>query len=71
MLVFSCRLQSETDIKVYQQKLREAEKLSDELNAKLAKKEHECETRLAEKVRRHWTVFVFSFFLFYTFKKNH
>ena len=53
MLVSSCRLQSETDIKVYQQKLREAEKLSDELNAKLAKKEHECETRLAEKVRRH------------------
>nr|KAG5696961.1 hypothetical protein BaRGS_008423 [Batillaria attramentaria] len=43
------QLQSETDIKVYQQKLREAEKASDELNAKLAKKERECEVRLEEK----------------------
>ncbi|XP_076441930.1 disheveled-associated activator of morphogenesis 1-like isoform X2 [Babylonia areolata] len=43
------QLQSETDIKVYQQKLREAEKATDELNAKLAKRERECEARLAEK----------------------
>ena len=31
--------ESETDIKVYQQKLRESEKATDDLNAKLAKKE--------------------------------
>ncbi|KAK7103370.1 disheveled-associated activator of morphogenesis 1-like [Littorina saxatilis] len=43
------QLQSETDIKVYQQKLREAEKATDELTAKLAKKERECEARLEEK----------------------
>jgi dishevelled associated activator of morphogenesis len=43
------RLQSETDIKVYQQKLREAEKQAEEVTAKLAKKERECEARQEEK----------------------
>ncbi|XP_025103883.1 LOW QUALITY PROTEIN: disheveled-associated activator of morphogenesis 2-like [Pomacea canaliculata] len=43
------QLQSETDIKVYQQKLREAEKTAEEINAKLAKKERECEVRSQEK----------------------
>lgn len=54
-MVTHCRLQSETDIKVYQQKLRDAEKAADELTAKIAKKERECEVRLAEKVAmRSW-----------------
>ncbi|XP_035825837.1 disheveled-associated activator of morphogenesis 1 [Aplysia californica] len=43
------QLASETDIKSFQTKLREAEKAGDELNAKLAKKERECEVRLEEK----------------------
>ncbi|XP_059163759.1 disheveled-associated activator of morphogenesis 2-like [Physella acuta] len=43
------QLASETDIKSFQTKLREAEKASDELAAKLAKKERECEVRLEEK----------------------
>ena len=44
------RLASETDIKSFQTKLREAEKANDELAAKLAKKERECEIRVEEKV---------------------
>lgn len=44
------RLASENDVKAFQQKLREMEKSNDELNAKLAKKERECEVRLQEKV---------------------
>ena len=51
MSLFSClRLASETDIKSYQAKLRDAEKVNDELAAKLAKKERECEIRVEEKV---------------------
>ncbi|XP_048259001.1 disheveled-associated activator of morphogenesis 1-like [Haliotis rufescens] len=43
------QLASENDVKAFQQKLREMEKSNDELNAKLAKKERECEVRLQEK----------------------
>ncbi|XP_041351931.1 disheveled-associated activator of morphogenesis 2-like [Gigantopelta aegis] len=43
------QLASENDVKSYQQKLREVEKSNDELNAKLEKKERECEVRLQEK----------------------
>ena len=48
--VIKCRLTSETDIKSYQQKLREVEKSADELQSKLAKKEREAEARSQEKV---------------------
>ncbi|KAK6182752.1 hypothetical protein SNE40_010364 [Patella caerulea] len=43
------RLASENDVKSFQTKLREAEKQNDELNAKLAKRERECEARFQEK----------------------
>ncbi|ESO96460.1 hypothetical protein LOTGIDRAFT_159871 [Lottia gigantea] len=43
------RLASENDVKSFQNKLREAEKANDELNAKLAKRERECEARFEEK----------------------
>lgn len=43
------QLASETDIKSFQAKLRDAEKANDELAAKLAKKERECEIRVEEK----------------------
>lgn len=42
-------LTNETDIKSYQQKLREMEKASDEIQAKLTKKEREAEIRGQEK----------------------
>ena len=52
MVINSCcfRLTSETDIKSYQQKLREVEKANDELQSKLGKKEREAEARSQEKV---------------------
>ncbi|KAL3874321.1 hypothetical protein ACJMK2_037352 [Sinanodonta woodiana] len=43
------RLTNEEDIKGYQQKLREHEKATEELNLKLAKKERECEAKSQEK----------------------
>jgi dishevelled associated activator of morphogenesis len=43
------RLTNETDIKSYQQKLREVEKANDEIQSKLTKKEREAEIRTQEK----------------------
>ncbi|KAK6997787.1 disheveled-associated activator of morphogenesis 1 [Biomphalaria glabrata] len=43
------QLANDTDVKSFQTKLREAEKSADELQAKLAKKERECEVRVEEK----------------------
>ncbi|KAH9489529.1 Dishevelled associated activator of morphogenesis 2 [Bulinus truncatus] len=43
------QLANDTDVKSFQTKLRDAEKSADELQAKLAKKERECEVRLEEK----------------------
>ena len=48
--IYTFRLTSETDIKSYQQKLREIEKANDDLQSKLAKKEREAEARSQEKV---------------------
>ena len=48
-ILFFHRLTNETDIKSYQQKLREVEKASDEFQSKLAKKEREAEARTQEK----------------------
>ncbi|XP_060571050.1 disheveled-associated activator of morphogenesis 1-like [Ruditapes philippinarum] len=42
-------LTNETDIKSYQQKLREVEKANDEIQSKLTKKEREAEIRTQEK----------------------
>ena len=45
-----CRLANENTMKEVSQKMREIHKESDELAAKLAKKERECEAKAEEKV---------------------
>ena len=48
-LIF-CRIANENEIKDYQQKIREAQKESEQYNVKLQKKEKEIETIVSEKV---------------------
>lgn len=49
LLIF--RMTSETDVQSLQQKLKDLTKQIEEMESKLAKKDHECEIKNEEKVR--------------------
>lgn len=50
-------MSSDNDIKAWQQKLRDQEKQNDDIQNRLAKKEHECQIIAEEKVGQlYWNV---------------